>query len=713
MLMRNINEIFRNIRQTHGYAVFLMLFVCIAGYGAFLFNAPIYDFMNQFFPCRYFTTECIRNGIFPLWNPYQSMGTPIHSDPQAGIFYLPMWIFAFCGKYTSTFCGIEFIFHTFIGAVGFYLLAWHFTNNRQASLISGCCYALSGFFIGNAQHLVWIVAAAWIPWIIVASCSLLENPSWKTALLLPIPLSLMVSGGYPGAYFILFYLILILFATYMIRAAFQRNWTYLRKILFNGLFTALLTFILCAPTLISYLEIKPLISRGSQLSIEQITQTFTIPSLISLIFPYLSVSDASFIQTDISMANVYMGLFIIPFAIRGVLKNRNLSVWIIALFGLISLIMAFGTQTGLYRLLFQHIPLISFIRLPSLFRVFFIVSELLLAAIGVQNLLENPSERRTFIRLTGIIFFSCFLITAIALSISSKNVFPLTNWKEGGASQKCFVEACIAATISLLLFLSSYVKKKAISNIFLIAVLLSDIVLQANLCGPKTIYDTEKDHVQMAKATSITGYPIPQGTLDCVDIIHKHEAWGFWKNVGPFFREVEWCSLNPVKLHSFSKMLNFYLPNETPLKMPLAFCPTVVAYDTSSHWLNSDTSYTSDPFLASTYNPSAQCKLQCFEPGHIIIEITADTTRPVVLCQNYYKGWHATLDGKQSLDIVPANFAMMSLYVPQGKHTIELNYKRPFYIWAFALQAALSVIVTIILVNLCRRRQHQDLIKQN
>lgn len=695
---------FKDVKATHGYYVLLMLLACVAGYGAFLLNAPIYDFINQFFPCRYFTTECIRNGIFPLWNPYQSMGTPFHSDPQSGVFYLPMWLFAFCGKYTAIFCGIEFVFHAFMAAVGFYWLAWHFSHNKNASFVTACCYALSGFFIGNAQHLVWIVAATWIPWIVCACCLFLENPSLKTSLLIPLPLSLMVSGGYPGAYFILFYLVLTLVAVYLVKALCQRNWAYVGKMSLYGLVTVSLIILLCAPTLISQLEIKPLISRGMKLTVEQTGLPLTIQSLLSIIFPYVSVSESAFIHTDISMANIYMGLFAIPFAVYGLVKNRNMAVLTIAAFGLFSLIMAFGAQTRIFKLIFQYVPFIGFIRLPSLFRIYFILSTLLLSAIGMKDVIENYSANSRNLRLLGVVFFAFFIVLTFLLVAFSNSQFQFSNWKNGSLSQKCMVESCMAAVFSVLFFFTFFIKNKDIAIKVLTLLLLSDVVVQANLCGPQTIYDTNKDKAELAKAYSVPAYTIPQETLDCEDIVHKYEAWAYWRNVGPFFKEVEWWSLNPCKLNTYSKMLAMYRQEDQPLRISMVFCPKFVVYDTTSHWLNTDTVYVDDFSLAKNYEADGQCRLVCFEPGHVTIKASVDTTRPVVLCQNYYKGWQATIDGERPLEIRPANFAMMAFYIPSGNHTIDLQYRRPFYVWAFVIQSVLSILILILFVLFYRSR---------
>lgn len=149
---RKRNSVLRHSRTADFTYLALLLIVSLLGYGRYLFHAPIYDFYNFFFPYRYSVVDAISHGAEPFWNPYQSMGLPAHADPQSGVFYLPVWLFALVfGKYTTVMCGIEFIFHAFVGGAGFYFLAKHFTKDRLPAFVSAAFYLLSGFFGATAS----------------------------------------------------------------------------------------------------------------------------------------------------------------------------------------------------------------------------------------------------------------------------------------------------------------------------------------------------------------------------------------------------------------------------------------------------------------------------------------------------------------------------------------------------------------------------------
>ncbi|MCQ2283591.1 MAG: YfhO family protein [Bacteroidales bacterium] len=651
--------------------------------------------MNQFYPSRYFTTNCIRNGICPLWNPYQSMGTPV--DPQSGVFYLPMWVFAVFGEYSRVTCGLDFIFHAFMGVCGFYLLAYRFTDNRLASFVTACAYALSGFYIGNAQHLAWIVSAAWLPWVTNSFIGLFENPNWKSALLFPLLLSLMISGGYPGASFILVYLLLVVAVFYLVRLLHSRDWNYGRRLLRFGAFSFFIALLLCAPTLMSFWELKSQITRGAELTCDQTGVPFTVQGVISLVFPYVSVSTPEFIQTDISMANIYFGFWLVPFAIYGLFKNRDKVVWGVFAFGLFSFLMSLGTKFPLFCFFFQHFPLINFVRIPALFRVFFILTVLLLAAIGLKMVLEDflNHKRQLLIGLSVVLF--SFILFIVVTAILSNGSLLWQNWREGTLLQKCFVESAILAIEGLMcLVFLLLIKNKNWMISCAILILVADLICQTNLCGPKTIYDTTKDKTEMAKAQSVKGYPIPTKTMNCSEIAQKHEAWAFWQNLGPFFKEVEWYSLNPVKLYANNKMLKLYHDHVQTLSIPVLFCPSAVIYDTNSHWLNKDTAYTTNKQMSGLYRQPVDCSLSCFEPGHIIASVKSNAPRRVVLAQNYYKGWSAKLDGNTDISLTPINFSMISFAVPAGEHQVELRYRRPFLMALFVLQAIGSIACLVI-----------------
>ena len=141
------NSVLRHSRRADFACSALLFIVSLLGYGHFLVNVPIHDFYNFFFPYRYFVTDAISQGVSPFWNPYESMGLSAHADPQSGVFYLPVWLFALIfGKYTTVCCAIEYIFHSFVGGAGFYFLAKHFAKYRFADFRDGGILPAFGIF---------------------------------------------------------------------------------------------------------------------------------------------------------------------------------------------------------------------------------------------------------------------------------------------------------------------------------------------------------------------------------------------------------------------------------------------------------------------------------------------------------------------------------------------------------------------------------------
>ena len=59
------------------------------------------DLRNLFYPMRAFVVESVRNGQFPLWNPYTLGGFTAVGSPQVGLYYPFNWLallFELCSK---------------------------------------------------------------------------------------------------------------------------------------------------------------------------------------------------------------------------------------------------------------------------------------------------------------------------------------------------------------------------------------------------------------------------------------------------------------------------------------------------------------------------------------------------------------------------------------------------------------------------------------
>ncbi|MBP6575115.1 MAG: hypothetical protein KA230_11730, partial [Flavobacteriales bacterium] len=69
--------------------LFLAVFVLIAWWPLVTFTYCVVhgDMLDCWLPWRTFIADCLQNGEWPVWNPYQQMGYPVHADLQGPAWY--------------------------------------------------------------------------------------------------------------------------------------------------------------------------------------------------------------------------------------------------------------------------------------------------------------------------------------------------------------------------------------------------------------------------------------------------------------------------------------------------------------------------------------------------------------------------------------------------------------------------------------------------
>ena len=66
-------------------------------------------------------------------------------------------------------------------------------------------------------------------------------------------------------------------------------------------------------------------------------------------------------------------------------------------------------------------------------------------------------------------------------------------------------------------------------------------------------------------------------------------------------------------------------------------------------------------------------KLTSYDADALKYEVNSKNGGVVVFSEIYYPGWKATIDGKDA-EIGRANYVLRAMYVPAGKHTIEMAF---------------------------------------
>lgn len=125
-----------------------------------------FDNTMAFMPYRHFFSVAWRDGLWPAWNPYINLGYAFPSDPQSGAWYPVFWLIALLQPYDLTSLKLEWLFHVWLAGAGMFFYVHKGLQARVLPAMTAAAgYMLSGFFVGTAQLLVFIIPAAWLPWL--------------------------------------------------------------------------------------------------------------------------------------------------------------------------------------------------------------------------------------------------------------------------------------------------------------------------------------------------------------------------------------------------------------------------------------------------------------------------------------------------------------------------------------------------------------------
>jgi hypothetical protein len=98
---------------------------------------------------------------------------------------------------------------------------------------------------------------------------------------------------------------------------------------------------------------------------------------------------------------------------------------------------------------------------------------------------------------------------------------------------------------------------------------------------------------------------------------------------------------------------------------------------------------------------TGDARVTAHEEDRVTVRTTASRPALMVLADNYYTGWKATVDGRET-PIVRANGTLRGVVVPQGTHTVEFVFHPDdlytgFYLYlaGFAVLAALAVLALL------------------
>ena len=410
-----------SLKREDVYAFLWMAGLTIILLWPYLFSKPtplIYpesslgtDLPREIWPLAYFVKQSLLStGELPLWRPYLLSGAPIIGHPVAPIFYPPNWIALFMPIALALNLGIAI--HIFWMGLGTYLyLKWETGTRWEASLISAIIFSQAPMWIAHISggHLPMLAAIAWWPWVWLGWNRYLTTTKSRWVVVVGVGLAgQILNHGMFAA------LSLLAIAIFTLVQLIQFRALVFKRLIKGWIISLVVAFSLSAIQLLPFFE---LVGDSTRATITQEDAGFGSlppPLLLSALFP----PDLKFPEWFL-----YPGIGALALVMTGLALgwSRRERFTVIVLIG--SLVLALGTSTPLFDILYSIIPGYSVLRVPARWWLFSLFAISLLAGWGLEKWLTKASRTDSRTKAVLIAFGLFYGLTAV-LALIATTTFP-------------------------------------------------------------------------------------------------------------------------------------------------------------------------------------------------------------------------------------------------------------------------------------------------
>ncbi|HEX6054038.1 MAG TPA: hypothetical protein VFZ21_32430 [Gemmatimonadaceae bacterium] len=480
-------------------------------------GVAMWDASNQAFPYFVLVADHARAGQLVQWDPWTEAGLPIGGEPQAGAYSPLVVALGLLGGGNSTTFLAYWLLSWLVGGIGVLALGRHLGAPPWGACAVALGFLFCGVYTGNAQHISWVVGLSFIPLVLWRLDVALLTRSARAAVQAGALWGLGALAAHPsiiilcGAYTALWTLGRVLFggargdaagspnasddaaAESVGAAAVARPPSARFALRALGLLCAVGVVVL-APTYASTLRDGTGVhSRSGPLAkSDAVTNEFPPGGLVTIASAYPSrvkfyLPDELWPQSDVSMVSVYAGVLVPVLALFALVAPvRDRWRWWVAGLATLSLACAMGTSLPLHGWLYDWVYPIRFFRHSAVFRLFYVISVVVLALLGTRELAVALArgERRRRRQFAAVAFGSAFA-AAIAYAFFLVGIRDLPSNRLAPA----FIAAWLGpVALGVLLLGNRLPSRVAATGLVLVAV---GDALATSVLTQRTIVDTE------------------------------------------------------------------------------------------------------------------------------------------------------------------------------------------------------------------------------
>jgi len=727
------------------------------------------DLHTQFLAWRQFGFGHLRNGHLALWNPYLFSGMPFLGEFQSALLYPPNLLHLVLRLAVAI--NLLIGLHIFLAGLFMYFWALRRGLHPLVATVAGILFMFCGPQVLHiyAGHLPNLYAMPWAPLIFLAIDGLLETRNFKWCLLGMASVSMQILAGHPQYVYFTAMAAVVYVCFRIVRSQGRLVVVAGLTTIFSG--AAALT----AVQLLTGMDASSWSARGHGIPFE-FAAMFSFPpeNLLTLVVPTFfgdMVNIPYWGRCYLWEMSLFMGIAGLVLgiigSIRGDCRLRLFSVPMV----LILLLLALGSHTPLFRVLFNYLPGFNHFRGSSkfIFQASLFLS--MLAGVGLHTLLDDQKiDRRIPLCLwsSGLVSLvsALFLFTFAGdnpawrgamqgiLATKESYLFPeayssieFVNRAAAGASKGLFVAAAMLALLGGLFWALKY-GRWLVYGIGLLA------ILEIFIFARSTRVTFEVDAAVMPPLQRFfEEHPGDYRVLNLANpnlalMSGKGDLWGYDPGVPLRYAQFMAFTQNQEpdqvtqylsfkSYHPLYRMLRLkYIVFQEGLEIkimeiraPLEHLQLIYDYEvvTGRDRIFQAMSGDFDPgqkVILETQPEPVPLKLGSAKEGEVRIvhsstdhlTIQADLPSPAVLLitDGYSKDWRAiALDGcaQTQYQVMPANYVIMAVPLSAGHHHFRLEYApRAFEIGKWISLVSLSAFlgVTVAIVVMKWGRKRRD-----
>ena len=368
------------------------------------------DLSSQFVYWREFGFSQLGQGNLALWNPHIFSGMPYFGGFQSALLYPPNWVFLVLPLAKAI--NVSIALHVFLAGLFIYLWTFHRGLHPAACLLSSTLFMFSGpyFLHISAGHLPNLCAMVWAPLLFLAIDGLLEERSLTWCLMGMFAITMQILAGHPQYVFYTAIAAGLYSGLRLIRARERPRLALGLGSMYVG------AAALAAVQLLAGLEATGESVRSSGTSYA-FAAMFSFPpeNFLTLLVPgFFGGMSSYWGRWYLWEMSLFIGVTGFVLAVSGALRgSRELRLSSISMTLILS-VLALGTYTPLFNLLYRSAPGFDMFRGNSKFIFLVAMFSVMLSGIGLDDLLHDPPWRQ---RLAKLLSFAGLSVGAVGLWI--------------------------------------------------------------------------------------------------------------------------------------------------------------------------------------------------------------------------------------------------------------------------------------------------------